>query len=110
MSLTFRIYRGEQLLREETLAQPVIKIGKVASAHLRLEDDSISRMHAIIEVARDSISVIDLGSAQAAVGDAVELLGPHALLDDLAAAAGTVAHEVLVRLSARAERLYLGRA
>jgi hypothetical protein len=64
MSLTFRIYRGEQLLREETLAQPVIKIGKVASAHLRLEDDSISRMHAIIEVARDSISVIDLGSTR----------------------------------------------
>jgi hypothetical protein len=64
MSLTFRIYRGEQLLREETLAQPVIKIGKVVSAHLRLEDESISRMHAIIEVARDSISVIDLGSTR----------------------------------------------
>jgi alanine racemase len=43
-----------------------------------------------------------------AVGDPVELLGPNALLDDLAAAAGTVAHEVLVRLSPRAERVYLG--
>jgi alanine racemase len=32
------------------------------------------------------------------------------LLDDVAAAAGTVAHEVLVRLSPRAERVYLGRA
>ena len=52
--------------------------------------------------------VIDLGDAQAAPGDAVELLGPHALLDDLANAAGTVAHEVLVRLSPRAERVYLG--
>jgi alanine racemase len=52
--------------------------------------------------------VIDLGEAAAAVGDAVELLGPNVLLDDLANAAGTVAHEVLVRLSPRAERVYLG--
>lgn len=52
--------------------------------------------------------VIDLGEGQAEVGDQVELLGSHALLDDVAAAAGTVAHEVLVRLSTRAERTYLG--
>lgn len=52
--------------------------------------------------------VIDLGDAQAAPGDPVELVGPNALLDDLASAAGTVAHEVLVRLSLRAERVYLG--
>ena len=53
--------------------------------------------------------VIDLGDAAAAVGDPVELLGAHAHLDDLAAAAGTVAHEVLVGLSRRAERRYLQR-
>lgn len=52
--------------------------------------------------------VIDLGDGRAAVGDPVELVGPHALVDDLAAAAGTVAHEVLCRLSSRAERIYLG--
>jgi alanine racemase len=51
--------------------------------------------------------VIELGDADAAVGDEVELLGPNALLDDLAKAAGSVAHEVLVRLSRRAERTYL---
>jgi len=52
--------------------------------------------------------VIDIGDAPAAAGDPVELVGPNALLDDLANAAGTVAHEVLVRLSPRAERIYLG--
>jgi alanine racemase len=52
--------------------------------------------------------VIELGDAEAAIGEPVELLGPHARLDDLAAAAGTVAHEVLVRLSRRAERIYIG--
>ena len=54
------------------------------------------------------VAVIELGDAQAAVGDTVELLGPNAKLDDLASAAGTVAHEVLVRLSRRAERVYVG--
>jgi alanine racemase len=52
--------------------------------------------------------VIELGDAPASTGDPVELLGPNAALDDLASAAGTVAHEVLVRLSRRAERVYLG--
>ena len=52
--------------------------------------------------------ILDLGDADAAPGDRVELLGANALLDDLAAAAGSVAHEVLVRLSRRAERIYLG--
>ena len=52
--------------------------------------------------------MIDLGDGPAAIGDPVELLGEHALLDDLAAAAGTVAHEVLTRLGGRAERIYLG--
>lgn len=54
------------------------------------------------------LSIIELGDALVSLGDAVELLGPNALIDDLAAAAGTVAHEVLVRLSRRAERIYLG--
>jgi alanine racemase len=51
--------------------------------------------------------MIDLGGADAAPGDEVELLGPNALLDDLAKAAGSVAHEVLVRLSRRAIRTYV---
>lgn len=51
---------------------------------------------------------IDLGDAEAQVGQPVELLGAHAQLDDLATAAGTVAHEVLVRLGRRGERVYLG--
>jgi alanine racemase len=54
------------------------------------------------------ILAIDLGEAAAQPGDLVELLGPNALLDDFATAAGTVAHEVLVRLSRRAARTYAG--
>lgn len=56
------------------------------------------------------IAAVEIGEAPLQVGDPVELLGPNALLDDLATAAGTVAHEVLTRLSRRAERAYLGEA
>jgi alanine racemase len=53
---------------------------------------------------------IELCDADTRIGEPVELLGPHALLDELATAAGTVAHEVLVRLGRRGERVYLGEA
>ena len=56
------------------------------------------------------LAAIDIGDASAQVGEPVELLGANALLDDLASAGGTVAHEVLVRLSRRAERVYFGEA
>lgn len=51
---------------------------------------------------------IEIGEAALSPGDVVELLGPNALLDDQASAAGSVAHECLTRLSAVTERRYLG--
>lgn len=61
----------------------------------------------VLIVTMDLIAV-EIGEAPARIGDYVELLGPHALLDDVAEAAGTVAHECLVRLGDRAERIYIG--
>lgn len=66
-SLTFRIFKGDTLLREETLSQAVIKVGKLSSSHLRLDDESVSRMHAVIEVSAEEISIIDLGSTTGTV-------------------------------------------
>jgi alanine racemase len=63
----------------------------------------------VLIVTMDLIGV-DLGQSPAAIGQYVELLGPNVLIDDIAAAAGTVAHECLVRLGDRAERIYLGEA
>lgn len=55
------------------------------------------------------LTAIDIGDAPATIGEYVELLGPNVPIDDAAAAAGTVAHECLVRLGGgRAERVYLG--
>ena len=61
--LTFRLYKGDEFLREEKLALPVIKVGKLSSSHLRLEDKNVSRMHALIEVTGPGdVSIIDLSS------------------------------------------------
>ncbi len=64
LTLSFRVYKNGQLIRAEKLTQTVIKLGKVASAHLQLDDESVSRMHAIIEVVGSDVSLIDLGSTR----------------------------------------------
>jgi TonB family protein len=63
--IRFQIYKGDQLVREEVLSEPVIKIGKLASSHLRLEDETVSRMHAVVEVTGPGqLQLIDLGSTR----------------------------------------------
>jgi pSer/pThr/pTyr-binding forkhead associated (FHA) protein len=64
VKLRFEIVRDGEVVRTEELDQNVIKIGKLASSHLRLEDPNVSRIHAVIEKGSGgSYSVIDLGSA-----------------------------------------------
>src|SRR6185503_8903561 len=63
--IRFEIYKGDQLAREEVLAQDVIKIGKLASSHLRLDDETVSRMHAVIEATSPGdVNIVDLGSTR----------------------------------------------
>ena len=64
VTLRFEIVRDGEVVRTEELDQNVIKIGKLASSHLRLDDPNVSRIHAVIEKGSGgSYSVIDLGSA-----------------------------------------------
>jgi alanine racemase len=101
-------------LRVETPTRVGIVAAGYADGVIRAERDGgyawyADGRRALLFVDMDLLG-IDLGPAAAEVGGMVELLGPNALLDDLAAAAGTIAHEVLVRLSTRAERVYIGAA
>jgi alanine racemase len=58
----------------------------------------------------DLVAIDVTGCEAARPGALVEVLGPNAPVDDVAAAAGTISYEVLVRLSARARRVYAGEA
>jgi alanine racemase len=59
-------------------------------------------------VSMDLIAIDVTGCEDAGPAAMVELLGANVPVDEVAAAAGTVAHEVLTRLGHRAERVYLG--
>jgi TonB family protein len=66
-ALSLEIYRNGQLIERRTLSQDVVKIGKLKSSHLCLEDDAVARMHAVIEVSGSDVRVIDLGSSSGTV-------------------------------------------
>ncbi|MDP9149497.1 MAG: AgmX/PglI C-terminal domain-containing protein [Myxococcota bacterium] len=63
VALTFGLYQGDQLVRRDTIAQDIVKVGKDPRSHLRVDDELASRMHAVIEVASPTdITLIDLGN------------------------------------------------
>ncbi|MFU8806319.1 MAG: AgmX/PglI C-terminal domain-containing protein, partial [Bradymonadaceae bacterium] len=62
--LHFEIVHDGEVVGTEQLDQDVIKVGKLSSSHLRLDDPNVSRIHAVIERGGDgTYTVIDLGSA-----------------------------------------------
>jgi hypothetical protein len=63
VALTFALYQNEKLVRRETVTQDIVKIGKDAKSHLRVDDELCSRMHAVVEVTSpEDITLIDLGN------------------------------------------------
>ncbi len=64
-NLTFKVYRRGLLQATESFDRDIIKIGRLSSAHLRLEDEKVSRIHAVVEVsASGDVNIIDMGSAE----------------------------------------------
>lgn len=62
--LVLQVRHGESETTHRVEAE-IVKIGRLASAHVRLEDPKVSRIHAVFERAPDgTVSVIDMGSAQ----------------------------------------------
>lgn len=63
--VTLKVYKGDQLVASRDYNRDMIKIGRLASAHLCLDDDKVSRIHSVIEVSNDgSLSIIDMGSVE----------------------------------------------
>lgn len=79
-TLNLRVYHGDVLIDEQSLSQDVVKIGRLRSSHLHLEDDSVAHMHAVIESHGGEIGVIDLGSPAGTVLNG-ERVHRNALLD-----------------------------
>ncbi|MCI0572009.1 MAG: adventurous gliding motility protein GltG [Myxococcaceae bacterium] len=63
--LTLRVFKGDTLVASKDFERDIIKIGRLSSAHLCLEDEKVSRIHSVIEVAADgALSIIDMGSVE----------------------------------------------
>lgn len=68
LTINFKILKDGNLIKEESISKDAIKIGRMASSHLQIDDESISRMHAVIEVTSpEEVHIIDLGSAEGTV-------------------------------------------
>ncbi|NOZ01376.1 MAG: AgmX/PglI C-terminal domain-containing protein [Deltaproteobacteria bacterium] len=62
-TIRIAVYQGDKLLREEVFNQKTIRIGKAGQAHLRLDDENVSRQHAVIEVMESGdVRITDLES------------------------------------------------
>ena len=111
VALTFALYQNESLVRRETVTQDIVKVGKDAKSHLRVDDELASRMHAVIEVASpDDITLIDLGNepgtmvngarvnkCKIALGDQVQIGGTKIVLERAEAVAFAAAAPVAPR-------------
>ncbi|MFP2957683.1 FHA domain-containing protein, partial [Myxococcus sp. 1LA] len=63
--LTLKVFKGDSLVASKDYERDIIKIGRLSSAHLCLEDEKVSRIHSVIEVAGDgAMSIIDMGSVE----------------------------------------------
>ena len=63
--LKFDFLQEGRVVRSERLLLPIIKIGKLSSSHLRIDDPTVARMHAFIEIhGQDQVELIDLGSTR----------------------------------------------
>jgi pSer/pThr/pTyr-binding forkhead associated (FHA) protein len=71
--VTFTIAHGDAPTRVETLDNAIIKIGRMKTSHLQLDDDGVSRMHAVIERNADGVTVIDLGSSSGTLVNQVKV-------------------------------------
>lgn len=63
-TFVFEIYRNGRLLRKQRVKRDSIKIGRHLRSHICLEDASVGRVHALIEVTNSQIFLTDLGSGR----------------------------------------------
>ncbi len=62
--LKISVHKDGRPILEQSFQRSVIKLGRLGSAHIRLEDPAVSRIHAVLEASKDGFNLIDMGSAE----------------------------------------------
>lgn len=94
--LRLQIYKGDTFVETREFDREMIKIGRMASAHLYIDDEKVSRIHAVLNVeSAEQISIVDMGSiegtflngkrvnkGQVKFGDEIRVGGTRILVED----------------------------
>jgi TonB family protein len=65
VTLTLRVFKDGAFVAAKDYDRDTIKIGRLSTAHLCLDDEKVSRIHSVIEVAPDgALSITDMGSVE----------------------------------------------
>ncbi|MBC8072028.1 MAG: TonB family protein [Deltaproteobacteria bacterium] len=113
-TVTLEIFLGGQCIATHRMARELVKIGRLPTSHVRLEDDAIARMHAVLERSGDELRVVDLGSTTGTMvngvpvdrssvvrpGDRIEI-GPYSMRVDLESLPTTALPEPTVTRATR---------
>jgi TonB family protein len=62
--LTLKLFKGNVLISSKRFERDIIKIGRLNSAHLFVDDEKVSRVHAIIDASGPMPSITDMGAAE----------------------------------------------
>lgn len=63
--LRLKVYRGEELLATRDFERDMIKIGRLSTAHLCLDEEKASRIHSVLNVEGDGrLSVVDMSGVE----------------------------------------------
>lgn len=63
--LRLKVFKGDELVATREFERDHIRIGRLASAHLTLDDEKVSRIHTVIEATADgTLSILDMGSVE----------------------------------------------
>lgn len=101
-AISFDVFKDGQFIQQKTFGQGVVKIGKLDSSHLCLEDSDVARMHAVIEISGSDVRVVDLGSTSGTSVNQERVEKSAALGDGDRVAIGP--YEIAVRKAPRPSR------
>ena len=64
--LELTVFRQDEQVAQHYFERDIVKIGRLSSAHLKLEDERVSRIHAVIEASSEGndYAIIDMGSTE----------------------------------------------
>src|SRR5688572_10487847 len=65
VALNVQAYKGGQPIGQfafDSDQTRTVKIGKLTSAQIKLDDNAVARIHAVIEFGADGVSLVDMGS------------------------------------------------